>query len=93
MSIPLTDAQKFGLGLMGTDHFNDVDNHTGEWWKVLPTEATVFTTLTDGLRGGDTLEGESIPANHEGLRGKITVIKLASGAVNAFRTGDVVTDA
>lgn len=78
------------IGFRGSTVITDTEVHTGGWTKVIPYEATVFTTLTDSLRNqidsenGNALEGETIALNHV-LTGDFSVITLASGAVVAYK--------
>lgn len=83
-------TELLNIGYQGSTVITDTAVHNGAWKKVVPYEATVFTTLTDSLRNqvstedGNALEGETIALNHE-LTGDFTVITLASGAVVAYK--------
>jgi hypothetical protein len=72
------------IGHQGSTLITNTSLYEGLWRKVVPYEATVFTTLTDASRGGGAVGGESFPANFE-ITGQITAIKLASGAVVAYK--------
>ena len=78
------------IGYQGSTLITDTEVHNGEWSKVVPYEATVFTTLTDASRnqiaseGGNAIAGESFPALME-ITGRFSTITLASGAVIAYK--------
>ena len=82
----LTEGQITALGLKGTTVITDTVSHTSEgpWLAVVPKEDTVFTTLTDSLRDGNSIAGETWVAGMF-LPGDITEIELASGAVIAYK--------
>lgn len=76
------------IGLFGTDFISDTDNHTGSWIMFIPKETTVFTTLTQPDREGDSpLTPESHAAGIP-IYGYTTVIKLESGAGWAIKAPD-----
>lgn len=72
------------IGQRGSTFISDTSAHTGNWRLIIPIENTVFATLTDGKLGGNTITGETFPANFP-LYGKFTVITLTSGAVMAYK--------
>lgn len=72
-------------GQRGTTHITDTAIHTGETWiRISCKENTVFSTLTDTTRDGNTYSGETFPSGFD-LYGRFTQIKLASGAVVAYK--------
>lgn len=78
------------IGYQGSTVITDTAVHNGSWKKIIPYEATVFTTLTDSqmnqvsTENGNTIAGETIAINHE-ITGNFSVITLASGAVIAYK--------
>ena len=77
-------TELMSVGHEGSFFISDTDNHTGSWRLIIPIENTVFATLTDAKLGGDTITGETFPANFL-LYGQFTVIKLTSGACIAYK--------
>jgi hypothetical protein len=77
-------AEIMNIGYKGSELITDTAVHTGSWKMVVPYEATVFTTLTDTNRTGNSIASESFPANFL-LMGNFTTITLASGAVVAYK--------
>jgi hypothetical protein len=78
-----TIADRANIGYRGSTFISDTAAHAGNWMMIIPIETTVFETLTDGTRGGNTFTGENIPANFP-LMGNFTAIKLTSGACMAY---------
>ena len=78
------------IGYKGSTLITDTASHAGLWQKIVPLEATAFTTLTDlalnqvASEGGNVVGAQSFPATVV-LTGRFTVIKLASGAVMAYK--------
>jgi hypothetical protein len=72
------------IGHQGSTLIKNTSLYEGSWRKVVPYETTVFDTLTDASREGGAIGAESFPANFE-ITGQITAIKLASGAVVAYK--------
>ena len=76
-----------GLGLNGGEYINDTAVHTGNWFAIQATEASVLaaqasniTNLDDICTGQDATE----LASGMVLYGNFTSIDLTSGAVNAY---------
>jgi hypothetical protein len=80
----LTHGQQMALGVSGVTLINDTNANTGKWWAVVPLADTVFTTLTDDQRDGDSIVGQTFPAGVF-IPGEITAITLASGSVLAYK--------
>jgi len=76
------DALAQGAG--GFDYYSGTTNHTGNWGIVEVVGDAVFTTLTVANTGGASLAGPTFTAGFK-FFGDITVIKLASGSVIAYR--------
>jgi len=72
------------IGHVGSTFISDTASHTGTWRLIIPIENTGFTTLTDAKLDGNTVVGETFPANFL-LYGQFTEIKLASGACVAYK--------
>ena len=74
-----------GLGLNGGSYINDTAVHTGTWFAIQATEATVLaaqasniTNLTDIVTDATSLAAITV------LYGNFTSVTLASGAVIAY---------
>jgi len=78
------------IGYQGWTLITDTAEHEGVWQKIVPLEATAFTTLTDATlnqvaaEGGNVVGAQSFPATVV-LTGRFTKIELASGAVMAYK--------
>ena len=83
------ESLETGLGQYGSTYINDtalnsISGDEKKWSLIHCLDATVFDTLTDAKRDGDTFTGETIPAGAV-IGGIFTAIKLASGRVIAYR--------
>ena len=74
-----------GLGLNGGSYVNDTAVHTGNWFAIQATEATVLaaqasniTNLTNIVTDATSLAAGTV------LYGNFTSVTLASGAVIAY---------
>lgn len=76
--------QDLMLGQNGSTFINDTNSHAGNYIGVHLIEDTVFSTLTDSTRDGNTLEGEQF---YKGMviTGDITSIQLTSGKIIAYK--------
>lgn len=77
------------FGREGGEIITDTVAHTGNFYAISFYEASQITaiTITDAKGAvftGNTLVGETLPAGYE-LYGKITSIRLASGACIAYK--------
>lgn len=77
-------VEVMSVGHNGTTFISDTAAHTGAWGLIIPIENTVFALLTDNGLDGNTIIGETIPANFP-LYGKFTAITLTSGACVAYK--------
>jgi len=82
LSHEVTDVLR--IGYKGSTFISDTSAHTGSWRMIIPIETTIFATLTDAKLDGNTITGESFPANHP-LMGNFTAITLTSGACMAYK--------
>lgn len=82
MSMDLV-ADRANIGYRGATFISDTAARTGNWRKIVTITTTVFAVCTDGLRGGNTFTGVSIPAGME-ILGDITAITLTSGSCMAY---------
>ena len=76
-----------GLGLNGGAYINDTTTHTGNWFAIQATEATVLATQASNITNLDDIcTGEDATELAAGtvLYGNYTSIDLTSGAVIAY---------
>ena len=76
-----------GLGLNGGAYINDTATHTGTWFAIQATEATVLATQASNITNLDDIcTGEDATELAAGtvLYGNYTSIDLTSGAVIAY---------
>ena len=76
-----------GLGLNGGIFIKDTDVHTGNWFAIQATEATVLAAQSSNISNLDDLctgqDATSLAANTV-LYGNFTSVTLTSGAVIAY---------
>ena len=78
-----------GLGLNGGEYINDTAVHTGTWFAIQATEATVLASVASNITNlGDICTGGGLDATELAagtvLYGNYTSISLTSGAVIAY---------
>tara|TARA_R110000824_G_scaffold107922_1_gene254628 strand:+ start:195 stop:455 length:261 start_codon:yes stop_codon:yes gene_type:complete len=76
-----------GLGLNGGAYINDTATHTGTWFAIQATEATVLATQASNITNLDDIcTGQDATELAAGmvLYGSFTSIDLTSGAVIAY---------
>lgn len=80
------EAANIEMGQGGATFFSDTTSRDGTWRMIYHITATVYTTLTCGIAiDGSTFPGSfSFPADSV-ICGYFTTIKLASGAVLAYK--------
>jgi len=76
-----------GLGLNGGDYINDTAVHTGTWFAIQATEATVLAAQASNIDNLDDIctgqDATELAANTV-LYGAFSSIDLTSGAVIAY---------
>ena len=76
-----------GLGLNGGSYLNDTAVHTGTWFAIQATEATVLAAQSSNITNLDDIchgqDATSLAANTV-IYGNFTSIDLQSGAVIAY---------
>ena len=74
-----------GLGLNGGAYINDTATHTGNWFAIQATEATVLAAQASNITNLTNIvtDATSLAANTV-LYGNFTSVTLASGAVIAY---------
>lgn len=76
-----------GLGLNGGSYLNDTAVHTGTWFAIQATEATVLAAQSSNITNLDDIchgqDATSLAANTV-IYGAFTSIDLQSGAVIAY---------
>ena len=76
-----------GLGLNGGSYINDTAVHTGTWFAIQATEATVLAAQSSNITNLDDIchgqDATSLAANTV-IYGNFTSIDLQSGAVIAY---------
>ena len=76
-----------GLGLNGGSYVNDTATHTGNWFAIQATEASVLATQASNITNLDDIcTGQDATSLAAGtvLYGHFTSIDLTSGAVIAY---------
>ena len=76
-----------GLGLNGGQYINGTATHTGNWFAIQATEATVLATQASNITNLDDIcTGEDATSLAAGmvLYGNFTSIDLTSGAIIAY---------
>ena len=76
-----------GLGLNGGAYINDTATHTGNWFAIQATEASVLATQASNITNLDDIcTGEDATELAAGtvLYGNFTSIDLTSGAVIVY---------
>ena len=76
-----------GLGLNGGSYVNDTATHTGNWFAIQATEASVLATQASNITNLDDIcTGQDATELAAGtvLYGNYTSIDLTSGAVIAY---------
>ena len=76
-----------GLGLNGGEYISDTNVHTGNWFAIQATEATVLAAQTSNISNlEDICHGSDATELAAGtvLYGNFTSIDLTSGAVIAY---------
>ena len=74
-------------GAEGSLYINDTDAHTGIFFAVHCTEATVFADLTGNMENESALISDATSfAAGSVISGRFTSIDLTSGAVIAYKT-------
>ena len=76
-----------GLGLNGGAYINDTATHTGNWFAIQATEASVLASQTSNITNLDDIctgqDGTTLAANTV-LYGHFTAVDITSGAVIAY---------
>jgi hypothetical protein len=82
MAVQADIATEYSMGREGFSLVTSTAAQTGAWSGLIPTEPTVFTSIT-GLGITGTWTSKTIPAGFP-LVGNITGFQISSGSVVAF---------
>jgi hypothetical protein len=82
MAVQADIATEYSMGREGFSLVNSTAAQSGAWSGLIPTEPTVFTSIT-GLGISGTWTSKTIPAGFP-LVGNITGFQISSGSVVAF---------
>ena len=82
MAVQADIATEYSMGREGFALVTSTAAQSGAWSGLIPTEPTVFTSLT-GLGISGTWSSKTIPAGFP-LVGNITGFQISSGSVVAF---------
>jgi hypothetical protein len=82
MAVQADIATEYSMGREGFALITSTAAQTGAWSGLIPTEPTVFTSIT-GLGITGTWTSKTIPASFP-LVGNITGFQISSGSVVAF---------
>jgi hypothetical protein len=73
-----------GFDLNGFEYINDTAAHTGRFFRIYATSATVINTATVAGRTGNTFSAVPLAAG-AWIDGQFSSITLTSGTVVAYR--------
>ena len=82
MAVQADNASEYSMGREGFSLVTSTAAQSGAWSGLIPTEPTVFTSIT-GLGISGTWTSKTIPAGFP-LVGNITGFQISSGSVVAF---------
>lgn len=82
MAVQADIATEYSMGREGFSLVTSTAAQSGAWSGLIPTEPTVFTSIT-GLGISGTWSSKTIPAGFP-LVGNITGFQISSGSVVAF---------
>jgi hypothetical protein len=82
MAVQADIATEYSMGREGFSLVTSTAAQSGAWSGLIPTEPTVFTSIT-GLGISGTWTSKTIPAGFP-LVGNITGFQISSGSVVAF---------
>ena len=82
MAVQAAIATEYSMGREGFSLVTSTAAQSGAWSGLIPTEPTVFTSIT-GLGISGTWTSKTIPAGFP-LVGNITGFQISSGSVVAF---------
>jgi hypothetical protein len=82
MAVQADIATEYSMGRQGFQLVTSTAAQTGNWAGLIPTEPTVFTSIT-GFQISGTWTSKTIPAGFP-LVGDITGFQISSGSVVAF---------